>query len=71
MYPVEQGLFIHKAFAKHVSWEKKVNKSFFLKFHTNIAMLRNSTLNGGKTLNTFSDRYKENLKTSCFTEVQV
>ena len=47
------------------------NKLFFFKFHINIAMLRNSTLNGGKTLNIFSDRYEENLKTSFLTEVQV
>jgi hypothetical protein len=65
LYPVEQGVFIHKAFAKCVSWEKSHQK-FFFKFHINIATLRNSTLNGGKTLNIFSDIYKENLKNITF-----
>ena len=63
MYPAEQGVFIHKAFAKCVSWEKSNQSLFFLIFTL--------TLNGAKTLNIFSDEYKENLKTSCFAEVQV
>ena len=35
-------------FAKCVSWKKNHQKFFSKKFHINIAMLRNSTLNGGK-----------------------